>query len=328
MQLPFGSGDTTTIALIAYAEDDAGRVWSVFPTTNVLNPAGGLAPSPLRLGKPSAEVSMQQTSWQDAFFWDDLANDVPNANQPRAFTVDVEVSSPQSAVGAWGANNSLTYNVLVTNQEGETLTGLGLTFTPDSAVTINGSDVIAIPALGPGESYLASITGQLNSSLTGLSETVMTVALDLNSAVLQQTTYSHTIDSLAPTLTIATKPGQVLGLGSQTIIGTATDGKGAGLDKVEVSTNGSSWQTATGRSVWTAAINVAGGTTLDVYARAVDLRGNTSAPVMVTFVVDSVAPTTTLVVPASVTSAFALITGVAADPAPAGAEVAPVTGLR
>jgi VCBS repeat-containing protein len=43
---------------------------------------------------------------------------------------------------------------------------------------------------------------------------------------------------------------------------------------------------------------------------------------MVTFVVDSVAPTTTLVVPASVTSAFALITGVAADPAPAGAEVA------
>jgi hypothetical protein len=228
VQLPFGSGDTTTIALIAYAEDDAGRVWSVFPTTNVLNPAGGLAPSPLRLGKPSAEVSMQQTSWQDAFFWDDLANDVPNANQPRAITVDVEISSPQSAVGAWGANNSLTYNVLVTNQEGETLTGLGLTFTPDSAVTINGSDVIAIPALGPGESYLASITGQLNSSLTGLSETVMTVALDLNSAVLQQTTYSHTIDSLAPTLTIATKPGQVLGLGSQTIIGTATDGKGAG----------------------------------------------------------------------------------------------------
>ena len=82
------------------------------------------------------------------------------------------------------------------------------------------------------------------------------------------------------------------GTGTQTVGGTADDGAGSGIALVEVSTDGATWQDATGTQAWTVDVAVAAGVTGDtwtLYVRATDYHSQT-ATFAFTYTLDTTAP--------------------------------------
>jgi hypothetical protein len=133
----------------------------------------------------------------------------------------------------------------------------------------------------------------------------------------------HVLDLEAPTVTIGRNPGGAIGTGTQRVSGTADDGLGAGVALVEVSTDGSIWQPATGTQSWRVDLAVAGATgdTWTFYARATDHHGQTGT-VSVVLNTDTTAPVITSTLPSQIAgSSVALLAGTTRDPAPAGARV-------
>ncbi len=168
-----------------------------------------------------------------------------------------------------------------------------------------------------------TLTTHLLPDLTGLEFVTVTgqvvLPLPASEPSLATTSFSHRVDSQPPTVQIDL-PAAALAPGAQTVHGTAHDGDGGGVARVEVQVNGGGWTTAQGTTAWQASIDVPGSGTFALAARAIDVHGYTSDPVTLQVLVDSEPPSVSLDLPNPVLSGtVAHLSGHAAD---AGSGVA------
>ena len=336
VRIPWSATGTQDISVVAYAlpreEASAGAAgpaaaaagaggrWAVFPTTNPLS-------GPLT----------------DSYDWTQIGEvSAPNAGQPQTWGVSLSAASPQAAGTAWGPNTSLGYRINVQNLEQEALSGLqiqlaasaGLSYQTYSGATCSGCSAggtawtLNVPDLPAGASRAVTVTGRLASSLSGLNAVTNTIrlaaAVTLADAPVQAV-LSHRVDSLPPMVAINSLPGLAIAPGAQTVTGSADDGDGSGVARVEVSVDGgATWQVATGTVAWSLGVSVPAGTTFTVRARAVDNAGYTGAVATRTFNVDAVPPLVGLELPAAITRTLTVLSGTTLDPAPSGGRVAAV----
>ena len=313
VRLPWDITQVSDVHLLAYTVDDDGQVWSVFPTTNPL--AG---------------------PWTASYAWNDLCNVAdPNAGQSQANSVALSITSPQSSRVAWGPGAVLMYHINVQNLETRSLsgwqldvnatTGLGY-LAADGATCIAcpvGGDtwVLQLPELAAESSHVVTLTGQLAPALGDL--VAVTTTATLPASNLDPANYRHRVDGQPPTVGINLQPGQVIGIGVQTITGWADDGKGSGVASVQVLPTGSPlWQPVNGTILWTAEVNVPGAATFGLEVRAIDAVGNTSDVGQITLNVDTVPPQVLLDLPLLLGGDYAELDGTSIDPAPPGSQVA------
>lgn len=104
------------------------------------------------------------------------------------------------------------------------------------------------------------------------------------------------VDRVAPTSTISDPtPGRVIRGDTYVVSGTASDdASGSGLAQVQVSTDGSTWQNASGLATWTYNWDLPGDGAYTVRSRARDAAGNVqSPPASVSVTVDNTPPVST-----------------------------------
>ena len=310
-----GMAPSSTVAQVSSA---GGQPWAIFPNVNVLD-----------------------ESPTTAFQWDTPVVDDMSAGQPVARTVLLDLNSRQASSVARCPGSTLEYGITVTNPEPTPMTGLevrllaseGLSYLSQDGATCGscptgGSEwTLTLPDLAAGVSTQVVVTGVLASDLSGLSAVSSTFSLPggevlpsgSNSLVI-----SHRVDGAPPTVTIGALAGSAIAAGTHTFVGTASDGVGSGVGRVEVSLDGgSTWHTASGAMPWSATLEIpsAAGAQVTLQARAIDQCGLIGPATMQAYHVDSTPPQVTWTVPAVITSTMALLSGSTYDPAPAGALV-------
>jgi len=301
------------------AADDTGQPWAIFPNTNPLD-------------APPVEV----------YIWNTPNVNNMNDGQPSARTVRYSVSTPQAPGAAWCPNSTLEYHIAIENPEASELSGLTLALAATSGLgyqTVTGATrtsgsvggaawTLSVPTIAAGATAQVIVAAQTAASLTGLEAVTSTITLAAGSASLTGetvATVAHRVDGDAPIVSIDAIPGLAVAAGAHTFTGTASDGAGSGVVRVEVSANGGGWQTAVGTLAWSADISIASGATqVLLMARAVDGCGRTSVVAAKTFAVDVTPPTVSWSVPAVIAAPVATLGGTTADPQPAGALVSKV----
>jgi uncharacterized repeat protein (TIGR01451 family) len=315
VRLPWNIDQIASLDLLVFAVEDGGQPWSVFPTSNLLD-----------------------GPWTKSYHWDDLCSVVDiNDGQPRADSVLMKLSSPQSTNIPWGPGDNLEFVVDLTNREDHTVVGLTLAFGSTGGLsyqsvsgatcadcTPGDSWVLNVPALASGVTHAIKLTGQLDADLSALSKVTTTSTLGYLADTYAQATISHRVDGLPPTVKINLPPGSAIAPGAQTISGIASDGRGIGLAGVQFRPESGSWQAANGLLLWIANVNIPDQSTWTLEARATDKHGLASDVQVVELIVDSTAPTLTMELPASLGVDFAEIPGNAYDPYPVNSRVAQV----
>lgn len=310
---------TAPLTLFAFSVSEAGAVTSVFPTTNPVDGA-----------------------WSEAYTWDSPCEvTTPNLGQPEAVNLDLQISSPQQGEAAWGPVSGLSYDVAVTNHEYETLAGLTLiieaseglsyeTFSGDGtcvACPVDGSLwLIELPPMGSEETVRLSVGGRLGDvvTLATLDRVYTTGNAEFSGAPVGTATYGHRVDGTAPVLVVAGHPGTTLAPGIQTILGSADDGSGKGVARVEWRLKAleglppNSWQIAIGTRQWQLEVEVPGTEPLlELEFRALDLFGTASDPPFpAAFPVDSTGPVVDIDaggIPSPVAGEYLVIRGLATD---------------
>ena len=128
-----------------------------------------------------------------------------------------------------------------------------------------------------------------------------------------------TVDKTAPTSAITAPVGGAIIKGTScSIAGTAADGAGSGVQKVEVSTNGgSTWIAATGTTSWSYTWTLPADGNYAIKSRATDNAGHVETPgAGVSATVDNTAPTSSRTAPSgdmAITVASYTITGTSSD---------------
>jgi PKD repeat protein len=330
MRLPFGSAQVSgDLRVIAFAVDEAGRAWSLFPTTNPLS-----------------------GPWADAYVWSNPTRSdsdaAPNGGQITSQSAALTLHSPQDALSALGPDDALTYVLEVTNLEAEALPATRLTLAATAglgyrqlegdgacvACPTDGAEwVIDLAPIAPQASAHITLTGQLAPALSLTSIEVVTTTARLEwpaptgTVALAEAALTHVVDNQPPQVEIVTRLGQTLRAGIQDIAGQATDGDGSGVDYVEVRLADAAWQRADGTVVWTKTIDLTGtadGALVRLEARAVDRPGYVSEVAQAEFVVDAQSPVITLDLPNIVAGPFVVLGGAASDPSPTGGRVVKV----
>ena len=301
--------------MMAFAVDNVGDVWSAFPTNNRLD------------GNFNNYYEWHVSTGTDLL-------ELPDGARQPAITMNALSSPPtQDTVSA---DDLIQYVVEIENIKVTTSTAqLDLSTTPGlSFVSVVGAScsncassdawLLDLPPIPFDTTHLVTITAQLDSVLTGTTAVSNTIQLTNDLIELPAVEiFSHIVDIDPPVVTVETLPANVLALNTATLNGLADDFPGTGVEVVEVSVAGGSWQTATGTIAWTADIATQGTSgPLQVDIRASDYHGNTSSPLTIDFNVDGVGPIITPTVPSLVGgSGIALLTGTTEDPAPASALV-------
>ena len=316
----FGTtGDVDWSRMFAYATAPDGAVWSAFPTVNPLN-------GPF-------DYYYEWDSGSDPYNLLELPTAARNPEVSLSFTSD---PGEQDTVTA---DDTILYVATLASLEDEDEPGLQLSLSGTAGLTyqtVTGAagydcsagtscliDLPVIPALG---GHVVTITAMLANDLTGIDQVTTTAQLEAELPVRESfVELVHTIDIDPPTVTINRNPGGAIGTGLQRVRGTASDGDGAGVALVEVSTNGVDWSPAVGTQEWSADVTAPPGPSWTLHARAMDHHGLLGLPWATVLFEDTVAPILTPTVPALVGGgSFAQLRGTAQDPAPANAEVAAI----
>jgi hypothetical protein len=265
------------LQLIAFALDDEGEPWSVFPTTNPL------------FG-----------DWADLYLWRPGTTITPTLGQMVGTSVLMALDSLQAPQAAWCANSDLQYVTELRNQELYTVAGLqlmfdvspGLDYQSVEGAILSGDWQFDVPELPPGAEHPITITGKLASdvcNLVGSTSVSVSVSLPIISP-LAQLDLSHRLDCEPPTVTVTTDPEKAI----RPVYGSATDGDGSGVAVVEYQVNDGDWHTASGTLFWAADVELPTATTTwQLHVRAWDQCGQASEITTVEFS-DSIPPTTTL----------------------------------
>jgi len=330
--------DTTKdINVIAFALDDTGQVYAIFPTVNSLNPAGEASSARMK-----ATVQAAGSAWI-SYQWDDITVVTdPSAGQPTATSVELTLDSPQSSATPWGPSSTLEYVVKLENLEASAIAGLQVSFVATPTATLVYSEVIGATCIYcadsspwlfatdlPTGTTRITITNQAAGNLGSYTMVTSVAALEAISTtpgIPYQGSFTHLLDGQPPTVTVIS--GLFVQHGPHTVVGTADDGDGVGVASVEVRPQDplpEAWQEANGTLFWTSVVTVPGAAehgepwSLDV--RAEDEYSQTSPTEIVTFTVDLEAPTLTMSLPPTVTAdlppalgqLFAEITGTVTD---------------
>ena len=293
-------GQPTSLSMLAFAANRRSeRIWSVFPTTNPVLTCSPGGPCP---------------DWHDVYHWDSLGQDViPNQGQPRGHHASVALSSPQGNQSGWGPGETLQFSARVRNLDSNTLTPAGLILDGSTGLAFNSvtSGLTVTPEndrwfvdlgdLAPWRKpRQVTLTTHLLPDLTGLDVVTVTaqvvLPLPASEPSLATTSFSHRVDSQPPTVQIDL-PAAALAPGTQIVQGTASDGDGGGVARVEVQVNGGGWVTAEGTTAWQASIDVPASGSFPLAARAIDVHGHTSDPVTLQVLVDSEPPSVSLDLP-------------------------------
>lgn len=341
IRVPLNTAELASLSLIAFAVDDDGWVWSVFPTTNPLFSPTGSTHARGRSLEGAVISGVLADQWFAVYEWGTLEGvDVPSDEQPQGASVGMMLDSPQASQATWGPEDELAYVVDLTNLETHKVDSLQLAFIATTGLTyqtVSGATcadcttsdnwLLDVPLLPAGASQRITVTGRLAPAATLMHLQNVTTAVTLNwdSTTLAQDTLSHLVDGRPPTVTVTMLPGQAIGVGLQTIYGTAGDGDGVGVASVQCREPGSgAWQTANGTLAWSTAMTVPSAISWQLEVRAQDQHGQASEPLLITFNVDQTPPTATMDLPAILTGDYAEIGGTATDPYPTGGMVAQV----
>ena len=318
VRLPWTLSSVSNLRLLAYAASDAGQPWAVFPTTNPV--AGG---------------------WTSSYLWAAPCSvTAPNAGQPQARYAVVGVTSPQDQTLPLGANDTIQYNIRIQNPDTRTLSGAslqlaasaGLSYqsvtgiTCASCATPANPWTLSLPDIAAGATLQLTVTARLAASLTGIQAAVTTLALNLPAQTVPggAALMSHRVDSVAPSVDLLTT---YLRRGAQTLYGTASDGVGIGVERVEIMAAAlgiNSYRPVSGTISWSSVVSVPQSlAAVDVLVRGTDKHGLTSSPRTYHFDLDVTPPTVTFTLPALVVGSIDLA-GTASDPGPVSSTVAAV----
>lgn len=338
--------------MIAFALDEAGDPWAVFPTSNSLH---------------------GPCLCKEAYTWENILDVFqPNAGQPRGAQVELSLESPQAAGASWCPGIALDYVITVQNVgeappevgpfvllDATASAGLGFSsVVPPGSCPENYCPplgdwwVLAVPPLEPGASHRITLTGVLTDDLTGIGQVDVSVSVrepepdpilpDIVSGAKQAgvtvgvwesyrqgdppldpdpchpyASISHLVDGQPPTITVTTDPAETL----RPVVGSATDGDGCGVAQVEYRVDGGDWHAASGTLFWSADVDLPAAQTWEVEVRASD-QCRVGGSIMVPFS-DMISPTITLDLPPLVPPSGVQVGGTAQD-LPAGGEVASV----
>jgi hypothetical protein len=319
IRMPFGAMQwTSAVRMFAFAVDKTNQPFSVFPTSNAINPL-----------------------WTSNYRWNNLCTDTPNANQPQGRAVDLTLASPQSILAPLGPNSVVTYTLQVKNNEAITLTNAqllveataNLDYLTIDGVTCgacpigNGYWQINLPPLLPKSTLPISITGELASALGGINAITTTATLNVptrSAPTIKQAALTHPVDSQPPSVTLFQPPAQ-LQPGQRSVFGSSDDGAGIGVAQVEIRAAGSgTWNIVSGTLAWTAAVTVPQTQVITYEVRAIDLYGQTSPIGSYVFAVDTISPTVDFQLPYRVIGQYVEIPGEAQDFSPVNGLVSQV----
>ena len=315
---PGGTALTDNHRMMAFAVDDAGDVWSAFPTSNSLD------------GNFETYFDWNITQGHDLLL-------LPEGAQLPALVMNVSSDPTQAATLT--SSDTVTMAIAIRNEYSTAAQNAQLRLTSSAGVnyqSVSGATcndcasadnwLLDLPALPIDATQTVTVVAQLDADLTGLTSITNTIALISSDTTQQSGVVVHDLDLTVPTVEIVVNPGNAIGTGLRAVTGNANDGEGAGVALVEVSLGGSSWSTADGTDTWTADINVTGrSNTQSLFARVTDFHGQVSSAEMVTLTIDSTAPVLTATTPALVGNVGAVaLTGTTSDPAPADAQVAQI----
>ena len=285
-------GQPDSLSMLAFAANRRTEViWSVFPTTNPVLTCSPAGPCP---------------DWHDVYHWDSLGQDVvPNQGQPHSHHASITLTSPQGFQTGWGPGETLQFVARVQNLDNDPLTPAGLILDGSAGLAFDavspGLEVapendrwfVNLGDMAPGDSRTVTLTTHLVPDLTGIEFVTVTghvvLPLPASEPALANASYSHRVDSHPPVVTIDL-PAAALAPGAQTVYGTAQDGDGGGVARVEVQVNGNGWIAAQGTIAWQATIDVPASGSFALSARAIDVHGHTSDPVTMQVQVDSEPP--------------------------------------
>ncbi|MBI5585757.1 MAG: fibronectin type III domain-containing protein, partial [Deltaproteobacteria bacterium] len=160
-----------------------------------------------------------------------------------------------------------TYTLTV----GLTGTGSGtVTNSPAGTSFVTGT-VVRLTAAPNANSIFSGWSGACSGAANPCS-----VTINANTTV----TATFALEAIKPSSVIINPtPGATLRQSSCTITGSATDGGGSGVQKVEVSTDGgTTWKQTAGTNPWTYTWNIPGNGSYQIKSRATDLAGNVETP--------------------------------------------------
>lgn len=310
IRIPWNIESITGLNLLAFAVSDAipnvsdSHVWSAFPTGDPLSD------SPL-----------------ESYYWDDLCSVVEvNSGQPHADNVSLALSSPQLPASLWRPSDLLTYEIDVTNHESHPVQGLQLQLAASPGLAFwnvegascancgaNNYWLLSVPQVEAQSHHTITVRALLGTNLESMNSVANYVILKSGSQILAEDSLSHRVDGTKPKVTITDPTGQVLPIGPFTLYGTADDGIGSGMARVQFSTDGYIWQDATGLQSWSAQVIVPErATSFTVWVRAVD-RFGLVAVISAIYAIDSNPPMVTVSLPPVLTGEAAEIGGTAMD---------------
>jgi uncharacterized repeat protein (TIGR01451 family) len=265
IRLPLAMDTISQLEMIVFALDENGEPWSVFPTTN---PLGG--------------------SWSDLYLWENISETLTTTLEELiGYSLQVDLDSPQAPQGVWGPGDQIEYVVELTNWELYTLTGQvldfdvgpGVEFQAVSGATISDTWEFVVPALPPGSSHLVTVTVQLLNDLCSLvagEEISVSLTLDILPPI--HLSLEHRIDCEPPVLTLPSQWN--VGCWQQAVYGSASDGDGSGVVRVEFRPVGSAeWRPAEGTLFWAAEMPLTVPEIWEIELRALDRYSHTS-PIM------------------------------------------------
>ncbi|NJO05159.1 MAG: PKD domain-containing protein, partial [Chloroflexaceae bacterium] len=320
IRLPFGAQVVSGAVQLLALELSDGAPIALFPTTNALT-----------------------GPWNAAYIWSDLcATDDPGDGQPTALNATLNTGSVPGTKALVGPGSFIEYGISITNNEtNQTLssaqvnltaaTGLsfesitGITCSPAAACTAGENTwTINLPDVDPAETAQFSVTARLVADLTGIPQISTGIELEQAGSPLATATRTHATDSTAPTIALEDPATLSLQPGLQRIVGSADDGTGIGVAAVQVRPEGGTWQTITGTVLWEAVLNVPQVSTYSIDVRALDAFDNTGTPVRYDFTVDTISPTVSITLPATLRGGLVRLLGTATDPLPLGGAITDV----
>ncbi|NJL34258.1 MAG: hypothetical protein HC893_10825 [Chloroflexaceae bacterium] len=320
IRLPFGAQVVSGAVQLLALELSDGAPIALFPTTNALT-----------------------GPWNAAYIWSDLcATDDPGDGQPTALNATLNTGSVPGTKALVGPGSFIEYGISITNNEtNQTLssaqvnltgaTGLsfesitGITCSPAAACTAGENTwTINLPDIDPAETAQFSVTARLAADLTGIPQISTGIELEQAGSPLATATRTHATDSTAPTIALEDPATLSLQPGLQRIVGSADDGTGIGVAAVQVRPEGGTWQTITGTVLWEAVLNVPQVSTYSIDVRALDAFDNTGTPVRYDFTVDTISPTVSITLPATLRGGLVRLLGTATDPLPLGGAITDV----
>ncbi|MEM7798767.1 MAG: hypothetical protein AAF633_06230 [Chloroflexota bacterium] len=233
--------------IMVYGLDNNLEVFSAFPTANTL------------------DGNFQHFyEWANVLQESDLLK-LPVAARQPAVLLSID-SDPENG-GQVTTADSVTLVANLTNIDTDVVDNLDLLLTATDGLTyqtVSGaasfdcsagdSCTIRVPTIQVDGSTQVTITATTANDLINIEQITTTASLAADLPLPASNVFvRHGVDTTAPEVEISTNPGSAIGIGNQTVFGSADDEE-AGIALVEISLDGVNWTPASGTNFWSAQV--------------------------------------------------------------------------